>query len=136
MAYEWSKMKVIEWEEVAALHNAGKLAGYFMLYPENNTESQIEKDYDWGEIQRHYANGGMFGREADIAADEDFVSGRLVKRAVRRIHNAGGCGAEDDYSRGYDEAIELALNILLEETGYGLEDILEYTEDREDEDCE
>lgn len=27
MAYEWSKMKVVEWEEVAVLHNAGGLAG-------------------------------------------------------------------------------------------------------------
>ncbi len=45
-----------------------------MLYPENNTEIQIEKDYDWGEIQRHYANGGMFGRETYTTDDEDFKS--------------------------------------------------------------
>ena len=63
MAYEWSKMKIIKWEDVVALHNAGGLEGYFMLYPESNTESQIEKGYDWSKIQRHYENGGLFGRE-------------------------------------------------------------------------
>ena len=42
----------------------------------------------------------------------------------RRLHEAGGCDAEDDYSRGYDDAITLALNILLEETGYDIEDVI------------
>lgn len=82
MAYEWPEMKVVEWEEVAALHNAGKLAGYFMLYPESNTESQIEEDYDWVGIQRHYENGGMFGRETGMASNEGFGSGMLVKRTA------------------------------------------------------
>lgn len=49
---------------------------------------------------------------------------RVIKRIGRKLHEAGGCDAEDDYSRGYDDAITLALNILLEETGYDIEDII------------
>lgn len=51
-------------------------------------------------------------------------SGKIIKRIGRRLHEAGGCDAEDDYSRGYDDAITLALNILLEETGYDIEDVI------------
>lgn len=62
---------------------------------------------------------------------EDFVSGRLIKRAAKRINEAGGCDAKDEYSKGYDVAITVALNILLEETGYTIEDILDFEEDKE-----
>lgn len=51
-------------------------------------------------------------------------SGKVIKRIGRKIHEAGGCDAEDDYSRGYDDAITLALDILLKETGYGIEDLI------------
>lgn len=54
--------------------------------------------------------------------NEDYISGRLVKRAIRKIYNAGGCDAEDEYSKGYDDAVTVALDILLEETGYALDD--------------
>ena len=64
--------------------------------------------------------------EADSASKEDFLSGNLVKRAVKKIHEAGGCDARDEYSKGYDDAITVALNILLEETGLTIEDILDY----------
>ena len=37
---------------------------------------------------------------------------------------------------GYEDAVTLALDILLEETGYVIKDILIYEEDREDEICE
>ena len=48
----------------------------------------------------------------------------VIKKIGRKLHEAGGCDAEDDYSRGYDDAITLALNILLEETGYDIEDVI------------
>ena len=51
-------------------------------------------------------------------------SRKVIKRIGRKLHEIGGCDAEDDYSRGYDDAITLALNILLEETGYDIEDII------------
>lgn len=52
-------------------------------------------------------------------------SRKVIKRIGRKLHEAGGCDAEDDYSRGYDDAITLALNILLEETGYHMEDVID-----------
>lgn len=52
-------------------------------------------------------------------------SKRIIKRIGRKLHEVGGCDAEDDYSRGYDDAITLALNILLEETGYDIEEIID-----------
>ena len=52
-----------------------------------------------------------------------------IKRIGKRIYDAGGCDAADAYGQGYDDAITLALNILLEETGYTIEEILDYEED-------
>lgn len=60
-----------------------------------------------------------------IAKIKRKYSRKVIKRIGRKIHEAGGCDAEDDYSRGYDDAITLALNILLEETGYDIEEIIE-----------
>lgn len=68
--------------------------------------------------------------EADTASKEDSVSEWFIKRAARKIHEAGGCDATDEYSKGYDDAITVALNILLEETGFTIEDILDYGEDK------
>lgn len=48
-----------------------------------------------------------------------------VIKAARKIHEAGGCNATDDYSRGWNEAITFALNTLLDETGYTVEDIID-----------
>lgn len=89
----------------------------------------------------HFASDEK-GRSADFkedfmpwSADKDFkgdyVPGRLVKRAIREIYNAGGCDAGDEYSEGYDAAIELALDILMKETGCEFEDALEDVEDKE-----
>ena len=47
-----------------------------------------------------------------------------IKRIGKRIYDAGGCDATDDYGQGYDDAITLALNILLEE-----EKVVKVTED-------
>ena len=65
-----------------------------------------------------------------MMADEKFVTADSVKKAAKRIHEAGGCDATDEYGRGYDDAVTLALDILLEETGYVIEDIIEYGEDK------
>ena len=65
-----------------------------------------------------------------MMADEKFVTADSVKKAAKRIHEAGGCDATDEYGRGYDDAVTLALDILLEETGYVIEDIIDHGEDR------
>lgn len=60
--------------------------------------------------------------------NEDFISGSVIKEAAKKIHEAGGGNAQDDYSRGWDAAIAEALNILLTSTGYTIEEVLEHEE--------
>lgn len=62
MAYKWNGMQIIPWEKVKELHKKGELAGHYQLYPDNS-EKQIEKGYEWQDIQRHHENGGEFGEE-------------------------------------------------------------------------
>ena len=64
-----------------------------------------------------------------MICEDNYISKSSVWKAARRIHEAGGCDARDEYSKGYDDAVTLALNILLEETGYVIEGILDYGED-------
>ncbi len=59
---------------------------------------------------------------------DDMVSGQVIRKAIKRIHEIGGCDAIDEYSEGYDDAIDAALDILLRETGYTLENIPGYDE--------
>ncbi|MDE6620875.1 MAG: hypothetical protein K2K74_10395 [Lachnospiraceae bacterium] len=66
-----------------------------------------------------------------MTSDDNFISADYVKKAAKRIHEAGGCDATDEYGRGYDDAVKLALDILLEETGYVIEDIPDYGENKE-----
>lgn len=67
MEYRWLGMRVLKWNEVKALHEKGKLTGCYKLYPDG-TEGQIDSGYDWGEIERHYENGGGFGEELQTVA--------------------------------------------------------------------
>ena len=76
---------------------------------------------NWIFNQMHIGYRGPVFRKAKIKRK---YSGKMIKRIGRKLHEAGGCDAEDDYSRGYDDAITLALNILLEETGYDIEDVI------------
>lgn len=64
-----------------------------------------------------------------MRCEDNYISKSFVIKVAKRIHEAGGCDATDEYSKGYDDAVTLALNILLEETGYVIEDILDYGED-------
>lgn len=66
-----------------------------------------------------------------MTCEDNFIPESSIMKAAKRIHEAGGCDATDEYSRGYDDAVTLALNILLEETGYMIEDIPDYGEDEE-----
>ena len=64
-----------------------------------------------------------------MMADEKYVTADLVKKVAKRIHEAGGCDATDEYGRGYDDAVTLVLDILPEGTGYVIEDNIDYNED-------
>ena len=65
-----------------------------------------------------------------MMADEKYVTADLVKKVAKRIHEAGGCDATDEYGRGYDDAVTLVLDILPEGTGYVIEDNIDYNEDK------
>lgn len=62
MAYKWTGMRKLDWEEVKKLHENGGLVGCFKLYPDGS-EGQIESGYDWRDIEAHHLNGGGFGSE-------------------------------------------------------------------------
>lgn len=92
-------------------------------FASDETETDFNEDFRSGHVNCCYKD------KDNENFNEDYVLGRLVKRAMKRIHNAGGCDAGDGYSKGYDDAVTAALNILLEETGYSLEDILDIEDD-------
>ena len=61
--------------------------------------------------------------------DKDFIAGDVIRKSAKKIHEAGGCDAQDDYSRGWDAGITEALDILLSATGYTFEEVLDYEEE-------
>lgn len=63
---------------------------------------------------------------------DDMISGQTIRKVAKKIHEIGGCGAMDEYSEGYDDAISAVLDILLRETGYTIEDVLDYDENMEE----
>lgn len=54
-----------------------------------------------------------------------------IKKAIYRIHEAGGCDATDKYGQGYDDATAVAVNILLDEFGLTFEEIEDYHDSQE-----
>lgn len=54
-----------------------------------------------------------------------------IKKAACRIHMAGGCDAADEYAKGYDDAIALALDILFQEAGLTFDDVMDYSDSLE-----
>lgn len=48
-----------------------------------------------------------------------------AKRILLRLHEAGGCDAQDDYSKGWDEAITEAIRIVETETGIKIGEVLD-----------
>ena len=62
---------------------------------------------------------------------DDMIPGQAIRKVAKRIHDVGGCGAEDEYSEGYDDAINAALDILLGEIGCTIDDVLGYDGDRD-----
>lgn len=48
-----------------------------------------------------------------------------IKRILSQLHSAGGCGAQDDYSKGWDKAITEAIRIVEKETSIGIGEVLD-----------
>lgn len=63
------------------------------------------------------------GMDSHTAPPDRAVSIDRIKKAIYRIHEAGGCDAADEYGKGYDDAIVVAVNILLDEFGLAFEDV-------------
>lgn len=100
----------------------------FMRYKNDNHKKELYERFggldelkNWIIKQMHVICRGSIFWKSKIKKK---CSCKIIKRIGRKFHEAGGCDAEDDYSRGYDDAITLALNILLEETGYDIEDVI------------
>lgn len=56
------KMIEVSFDKVKKLHEKGELTGVFYMYPDG-TEGQIDSNYKWEDIVRHYEAGGKFGEE-------------------------------------------------------------------------
>lgn len=50
---------------------------------------------------------------------------KATRRILLRLHGAGGCDAQDDYSKGWDAAITEAIGIVENETGINIEEVLD-----------
>lgn len=68
MGYTWPGMKKLSWEEVQHIHKTTGLTGYFILYSDE-TESEIDADYKWSDIEDLYMKGAEFGYELQHMAD-------------------------------------------------------------------
>ena len=55
----------------------------------------------------------FFERVGYMTCENNFIPENSIRKAAEKIHEAGGCDGTDEYSRGYDDAVTLALNILL-----------------------
>lgn len=53
------------------------------------------------------------------------MSDDVIKNILLKLHGVGGCDATDDWAKGWDQAISVALCIVKKETGIGIEDVLE-----------
>ena len=51
--------------------------------------------------------------------------GLTVKECLRILHNIGGCDATDDFSRGWDEAINTAFKEISEKYGVSEEEVFD-----------
>ena len=78
---------------------------------------------DWVEMQ--YT---IMYREKEVKTDIERKADGNVKEKGRcillKLHEAGGCGAQDEYATGWDEAITEAIRIVEEETGARIEEAL------------
>lgn len=90
-------------------------------------EAQCPAGYE-GKNQKTRINSVSGMPEDDEISVRKTVPADVVRRVAYKIHEAGGCDAVDSYSKGHDDAITLALDIIMEETGLGISEILEYGE--------
>lgn len=69
--------------------------------------------------------------DSHAALQDGMVMMDRIKKAAWRIHEAGGCDATDQYGQGFDDAIVVAVNSLLDEFGLTFEEIEDYHDCKE-----
>lgn len=60
-----------------------------------------------------------------VDAQQTIDEAAEVKRILLRLHEVGGCDAQDDYSKGWDEAITEAIKIVENETRIKIGEVLD-----------
>ena len=60
----------------------------------------------------------------DFLLEENALLRETIKRIVRKVHELGGTDANEEYSKGWDNAIGCSLKIIEEETGVSIDEIL------------
>lgn len=77
---------------------------------------------------RHYCIKSEGDCEYQILSNQSSIEEDLKERAketLLRLHNIGGCDAQDEYSKGWDEAITEAIKEVERVTGVSIEEALD-----------
>jgi hypothetical protein len=67
---------------------------------------------------------GLLQRVYEVTKGYEGTNER-IRHILFQLHSVGGCGAQDDYSKGWDEAITEAIRIVEKETGIGIGEVLD-----------
>ena len=86
-----------------------------MFYKVKCTEVEARKE----EIDRLESENAALRERLEKAVE------LTVKECLRILHNIGGCDATDDFSQGWDEAIDTAFKAISEKYGVTAEAALD-----------
>lgn len=87
-------------------------------------ESDSCKDCIYYELETKLTCRGLLQRVHKAVKEYERMDDR-IKRILFQLHSAGGCDAQDDYFKGWDEAITEAIRIVEKESGIGIEEVLD-----------
>lgn len=127
-AWDYERTKQNIYEEIADV--IIMLTQLLMIY---GGREEIQKDID-SKVSRLAERLKNREKEAEISAAHETLQPTTAEsdnekeksgRILLRLHNAGGCGARDEYATGWDEAITEAIRIVEEETGTRIEEMLD-----------
>lgn len=127
-AWDYERTKQNIYEEIADV--IIMLTQLLMIY---GGREEIQKDID-SKVSRLAERLKNRDKEAEASAAHETLQATTAEsdnekeksgRILLRLHNAGGCGAQDDYAAGWDEAITEAIKIVEEETGTRIEEVLD-----------
>lgn len=118
-AWDYERTRQDIYEEMADV--IIMLTQLLMIY---GGREEIQNDID-SKVSRLEERLDNSAKEAIMAQKAATSTGGTTKNILLRLHNAGGCDAQDDRSKGWDEAITEAIRIVEEETGTRIEEVLD-----------